>query len=80
MVRMARASGARPLLGAIPPNFRPFAPEAQDILATVNAQLPALALQEGIPCQIERAHAASPNATSDLVAADGRTRLTHRRD
>ena len=48
MVQLAKASAAIPILGAIPPNFRPFAPEARAILAAVNAQLPALALEEGI--------------------------------
>jgi lysophospholipase L1-like esterase len=52
MVQLVKASGSIPILGAIPPNFRPsgvqFADGARSIIAAVNAMLPGVADQEGI--------------------------------
>ncbi len=52
MVQTVKASQAIPLLGSIPPNFRPSsnptADRARAIIADVNAQLPTVAAQEGV--------------------------------
>jgi acyl-CoA thioesterase I len=52
MVQLVKANGSIPILGAIPPNFRPsgvqFADGARAIIAAVNAMLPGVADQEGI--------------------------------
>jgi lysophospholipase L1-like esterase len=46
MVRLTKASFAIPILGTIVPNFRDD-PDAQSIIAAVNAQLPSVAAAEG---------------------------------
>lgn len=52
LVQLVKANGSIPILGAIPPNFRPsgvrFADGARSIIAAVNAMLPSVAAQEGI--------------------------------
>ena len=47
MVRLAKANGSIPLLGAIIPNHRD-APDARGIIEAVNARLPGIAAEEGI--------------------------------
>jgi lysophospholipase L1-like esterase len=48
MVRVVKQAGAIPVLGAIVPNFRPFASQAQSIIGDVNARLPEVAAEEGV--------------------------------
>lgn len=47
MIRLAKASSTIPILGAIPPNFRDD-PDAQSIIAEVNAILPDVAASEDV--------------------------------
>ncbi len=48
MIRLAKVSSSIPILGAIIPNHRDFAPDARDIIAQVNALLPGVAAAEGV--------------------------------
>ncbi len=53
LVQLVKANGSVPILGAIPPNFRPGssfpnADQARSIIDAVNAMLPGVADQEGI--------------------------------
>jgi lysophospholipase L1-like esterase len=48
MVQLAKASSSIPILGAIVPNHRDSADEAQSIIAEVNSQLPGVAAAEGV--------------------------------
>jgi lysophospholipase L1-like esterase len=48
MVRLAKANSSIPILGAIIPNFREIADEPREIIAAVNAVLPAVAAQEDV--------------------------------
>ena len=48
MVQLAKANLSIPILGAITPNHRDFAPDAQEIIAEVNARLPGIAAAEGV--------------------------------